>query len=200
MKSLKDQTNRLRRAHILEAAVKVFAEKGFHVATIKDVAAEAKVADGTIYNYFDNKIALLMGVLYPQLDEGVTPSATMPLRSDDPHAFLSDTFARSWNELNPKSLDVLRIVFSEALINPELRAVYTERMIGSAVEMNRPTLRSFVKAGSMRPHDAELSSRALIALVFGFVMLRLLGDEVTAQRWDNFPAHLANLLHEGLAT
>ncbi len=38
---------------------KVFAEKGFHSATIKDIAAEAGLAHGSIYTYFENKQALL---------------------------------------------------------------------------------------------------------------------------------------------
>lgn len=40
-----------RQAQILEAAVKVFAKKGFERTTIKDVAKEAGVADGSVYNY-----------------------------------------------------------------------------------------------------------------------------------------------------
>ena len=44
---------------ILEAAIKVFAEQGFHHATISQVAREAGVADGTIYLYFKNKADIL---------------------------------------------------------------------------------------------------------------------------------------------
>jgi len=40
---------------ILEAAIKVFAEQGFHQATISQIAREAGVADVTIYLYFKNK-------------------------------------------------------------------------------------------------------------------------------------------------
>ena len=200
MKSLKDKTNSIRRAHILEAAIKVYAEKGFHAATIKDVAAEAGVADGTIYNYFASKMALLMGILEPQSEDVETSVATVPPPLDDPASFLTDMFTRSWSALNPKSLDVLRIVFSEALVNPELRAAYAKTTIGPAVDMSRPMIRSFVKAKSMRAHDADLSSRALIASIFGFVMLRLLGDEITAQRWDDLPNQLAKLFHDGLTS
>ncbi|MAF33052.1 MAG: TetR/AcrR family transcriptional regulator [Desulfobacterales bacterium] len=44
---------------ILEAAVKVFAEKGFFQSTISQIAKEAGVADGTIYLYFKNKDDIL---------------------------------------------------------------------------------------------------------------------------------------------
>jgi len=45
---------------ILDAAVKVFARKGFHQATISQIAREAGVADGTIYLYFKNKDDILV--------------------------------------------------------------------------------------------------------------------------------------------
>jgi TetR/AcrR family fatty acid metabolism transcriptional regulator len=45
---------------ILEAACKVFAEMGFHQATISLIAKEAGVADGTIYLYFKNKDDILV--------------------------------------------------------------------------------------------------------------------------------------------
>ncbi len=40
-----------------------FAERGFHRATIHEVARATGVADGTIYTYFEHKTALLQGIL-----------------------------------------------------------------------------------------------------------------------------------------
>ena len=48
-----------RRAHVLEAAIAVFARKGFAASRIDDVAAEAGVAKGTVYLYFDSRDAIL---------------------------------------------------------------------------------------------------------------------------------------------
>lgn len=47
---------------ILEAAIDVFAEKGFHHARISDIARKAGVADGTIYLYFRNKDDVLLTI------------------------------------------------------------------------------------------------------------------------------------------
>lgn len=47
---------------ILEAAIAVFAEKGFHHARIADIARKAGVADGTIYLYFRNKDDVLLSI------------------------------------------------------------------------------------------------------------------------------------------
>lgn len=47
---------------ILRAAIRVFAEHGYHNAQVSRIAREANVADGTIYLYFDNKADLLISV------------------------------------------------------------------------------------------------------------------------------------------
>ena len=53
---------------ILDAAIRVFAEKGFHAARISDVADAAGVADGTIYLYFKNKDDLLLTIFEEKMD------------------------------------------------------------------------------------------------------------------------------------
>ncbi len=51
-----------KRQKIMEAAVVVFADKGFYNSTVADVARSADVADGTIYLYFKNKDDLLISI------------------------------------------------------------------------------------------------------------------------------------------
>ncbi len=48
---------------ILAAASRLFAEKGFHRTTTKEIAEAADVAEGTLYNYFDNKNDLLLEIV-----------------------------------------------------------------------------------------------------------------------------------------
>ena len=47
---------------IIQAAVKVFAEKGFYNSRVSEIAKEANVADGTIYLYFKNKDDILISL------------------------------------------------------------------------------------------------------------------------------------------
>ena len=51
-----------KRERILAAAVKVFAENGFHNSKVSEIAKKAKVADGTIYLYFKNKDDILISL------------------------------------------------------------------------------------------------------------------------------------------
>jgi len=53
---------------ILDAAVAVFAEKGFFVSRISDIADRASVADGTVYLYFKNKDEILATAINTAFD------------------------------------------------------------------------------------------------------------------------------------
>jgi AcrR family transcriptional regulator len=48
-----------KRAHILEAATRVFASRGYHGARVSDIAREAGIAYGLVYHYFRNKEEIL---------------------------------------------------------------------------------------------------------------------------------------------
>jgi AcrR family transcriptional regulator len=48
---------------VLEAATRLFAERGYEATSVNEVAAEAEVSIGALYKYFPDKPALLEGVL-----------------------------------------------------------------------------------------------------------------------------------------
>src|SRR5690606_34681651 len=54
---------------ILDAALKVIAENGFHGSQVSKIAKEAGVADGTIYLYFKNKEDILISLFQKNLGQ-----------------------------------------------------------------------------------------------------------------------------------
>ena len=52
---------------IIQAAIKVFARKGFYNARVSEIAREANVADGTIYLYFKNKDDILISLFEEEM-------------------------------------------------------------------------------------------------------------------------------------
>ncbi|BHH83317.1 TetR/AcrR family transcriptional regulator [Desulforhopalus sp. 52FAK] len=69
---------------IISAATKVFAKKGFFTARISDIAKEAKVADGTIYLYFNNKYDILLSVFEEEVGKIVDNTKKLIAQQDDP--------------------------------------------------------------------------------------------------------------------
>src|SRR5689334_10075836 len=66
---LREQHRNEKRERIEQAAARVFAEHGFREAGIADVAREAGVATGSIYNYFASKEELLFATTFAEIDE-----------------------------------------------------------------------------------------------------------------------------------
>ena len=94
---------------IIEAATKVFAKKGFYQAKISEIAGQAKVADGTIYIYFENKDDILISLFEEQmkvvLDNMVRELAT----TEDPIKKLR-TFALTHLRLIEKNKNMAEII------------------------------------------------------------------------------------------
>jgi AcrR family transcriptional regulator len=63
VKALSRRDPAARLARVLEAATRLFAERGYESTSVTDVAAEAGVSIGALYKYFRDKPALLEGVL-----------------------------------------------------------------------------------------------------------------------------------------
>ena len=69
---------------ILDAAVAVFAEKGFFTSRIADIADRAGVADGTVYLYFKNKEEILMTAINTAFDGFMSLARTELKKLPDP--------------------------------------------------------------------------------------------------------------------
>ncbi len=74
---------------IITAATKVFAKKGFFNARISDIAKEAKVADGTIYLYFNNKFDILISVLEEEIGKIIEQIEKAIEKETDPEKMLT---------------------------------------------------------------------------------------------------------------
>ena len=69
---------------ILEAALAVFAEKGFFVSRISDIADRANVADGTVYLYFKNKDEILATAITTAFETFMNNARTELAKIADP--------------------------------------------------------------------------------------------------------------------
>src|SRR5919109_3097269 len=124
-----------RRNQILDAATQVFAEKGFHRATIKDIAHVAGIADGTVYNYFENKTALMLGIFdrlneSDQRDEDFSKFTEVDFRN-----FMKAYLRHRLTVLQAGNFEVFRIVVSEIMVNTELRELYYQKILEPTFSM-----------------------------------------------------------------
>ncbi|WP_457574615.1 TetR/AcrR family transcriptional regulator [Desulfolithobacter sp.] len=96
---------------IIRAATKVFAKKGFFNARISDIAKEAKVADGTIYLYFNNKFDILISVFEQEIGRLVDQMTALLVKEDDPRRMLEIFITKHLTEMkkNRNLAEVIQI-------------------------------------------------------------------------------------------
>lgn len=94
---------------IIEAATKVFAKKGFYQSKISEIAKEAKVADGTIYIYFENKDDILISLFEEQM-KGVIENMEVQISGIDDPARKLERFASTHLDLIEKNQDMAEII------------------------------------------------------------------------------------------
>jgi TetR/AcrR family fatty acid metabolism transcriptional regulator len=186
-----------RRGQILEAARRVFAERGFRRATTREVARAAGISEGTIYNYFEDKDALLMALL-EELNETERRAEDFEEgMATDFRGFL-EGYLRRRMSLIWQNREVFRVVLSEMLVDAGLRETYLRRVVEPTMRIGEENLRARVERGEVWETDAPLAVRAVAGAVLGVLVLGLLGDEEIGSRWDEVSDALAGLLLHGL--
>ena len=82
-----------KRAVILDAALKTFVKRGYPETRVSEIASEAKVAEGTLYNYFKNKEDLLLALFDEKWGGIIDDIRTKIIRLDDPNKKLKVMFS-----------------------------------------------------------------------------------------------------------
>jgi AcrR family transcriptional regulator len=195
---IQEQLIQARRDQILKAAVAVFAEKGFQKATIRDVAKMAGIADGTIYNYFENKTALMLAILNGMNEtERREDDLSLALHMDI-HEFFQAYVRQRYSRMTEEGLDIMRAILPEVMVNPELRDAYMQQIILPTFQMGEKHFAQLVEMGKLRDLDVPLMMRTISATFLGLLMLRILGDPVVAEQWDSLPELLATMTLDGV--
>jgi AcrR family transcriptional regulator len=198
--TLKTKTRQLRREHILQAAIRVFGAQGFRGATIRDVATEAGVSDGTIYNVFANKEELLIAILEPLLrasqSEAAVPSAAPD--TADPASLLRAMIHDRWASLTPETLAMMRVIWSEALNNPALAQLYLDQIILPVLNAPQSVFRELAERGVIASANVAATLRIITAAFLGLALLKLLEDADLQQAPDAAASALADLILNGL--
>ncbi len=195
---VRDLVVRARREQIVGAATRVFAEKGFRRATTREVARAAGVSEGTIYNYFENKDALLLAIL-DRLNETERRAADFEEgMATDFRGFL-EQYLRRRMSLIWENREAFRVVLSEMLVNAELRERYLRHVVDPTMRIAEENFRSRMEQGEVRETYAPLAMRSVAGSVLGVLVLGLLGDEEINSRSEEVPDVLAGLLIFGLS-
>ena len=161
-----------RREQIIDAAMHIFAQKGFARATNKDIAREAGITPGLIYHYFESKEALLKAII-----EGRSPLRfinTLPPQALTlpPEVFLRFMVMQVLSIIEEENfIQLIRVFLPEVVYNPN-----TGSTISNALQQMLGFLETYFQAkmdaGELRKTDPSLLPQLLIGSIMAFVLRR----------------------------
>jgi AcrR family transcriptional regulator len=182
------------RARILDAAERLFAERGFDATPTASVAKLAAVPKGLLFYYFPSKSDLLRALVTERLDLGPIDANALIEPGDPVRALLN--LARTLSELEAESAVLGVIIWREQRTHPEVRAKLHEHR-GQVQAIVERVLRGSV----LRPIAARALHAAAVAWV-AILTIRQLPDHrdsAVDEAAPDLPA-LAELICAGLGS
>lgn len=179
-----DRRRQQTREYLLQAAAEVFAERGFHAATLDEVAAAAGFSKGAVYSNFKNKEDLFLALLEDAYTREMRALRSTIERSDvPPEARIGDfvsLIGGEWDRV--PNMGALYLEFHlYALRNPVARARMNELekqdilAIAEILEAERR------ERGMPVDEPAEQTARIIVALFRGINMMRTANPEVAGE-------------------
>jgi AcrR family transcriptional regulator len=171
----RDRRIQRQRKEIMDAAARLFAEKGYAATTTKDIAQVADIGESTLYGYFPGKRDVLLAILEQQA--GMMDALFVQFGQ------LRDR--QSFIELTDALMEMLltqpiytRTLIGEAWVNDEVLNEYVVGRFKQIMEFLQDFLSEKAAEGLIRPFDTRLEARILIATFIGAILPALRGMEL----------------------
>jgi AcrR family transcriptional regulator len=184
---------------ILEAALKVFAEKGFAATRMDEIADRARVSKGTIYLYFESKEAVFRALVQETLAKRVSDFAVFVREHQGPVApLLRELLLRLGHLVATSEFVVLpKMVIAEAGNFPDLARIYREEVVERGLNLFGGLLQSGMARGEFRKLPVQHAVRLCLAPMLLAAIWRTTFAPLDAAPYDYaglIDAHIATLL------
>jgi AcrR family transcriptional regulator len=184
-----------RRLQILAAARGLFAERGFHATTTRDLAAAADINDALIYRYFPDKQAILAALV----DEAIAVFRALPRLSDRapmPLDDLLEVIGTRFVQAAQANLDLVTILISEQ------HELTRDTRFVEFIDESATRLGHLIDAAAGDEDGAQgyLTARAYFGALISFVLLQDQLGMASVRPVDpaDYIHHLAQLTVRGI--
>lgn len=173
-----------RRDHILAAARRLFLDKGFSRAKVEEVAKAARVANATVYTYFETKLGLYAAVVVHAFAPYEGLFDEIEHREGDAPALLTGWAQTYFGFMaDPEIRALYRMITAEQPVYPELAQITyrdAHRILGAVL---RRMLARFHAAGELTIPDPAIATRLLQGMIehASLTISMLQGDNVEPQ-------------------
>jgi AcrR family transcriptional regulator len=176
------------RSEIMDAAIDIISEKGFNNSTTKEIAKTAGIAEGTIYNYFDNKSDILLSIAERYMSYKRSFDYSSDISSTEEfikNMFWNNNFSNIQKD-HAKDRKVLKAMLPEFLSDRKLGKLYFERIVEPFLESTETKLSELKDRGIIKDYDVRALSRMLYSSIIGYAILEINGDPMVTDASASF--------------
>lgn len=175
-----------RPAEIVQAALIVFAEKGFAAAKLEDIAKRAGVSKGAIYLYFETKEDIFRAVVGQAIAPNVGAVKAMAAAHPGPLSdLLRGVTAHIATVVSHTPLGgVLKMVVGEARNFPEIARVWHDELVSLALGAITTAIAAAQARGEVKPGDPRTYALQLISPLLVAVLWRETFVPIGAEPFD----------------
>lgn len=170
-------------AAILIAAVKVFAREGLHKGKIADIAKEAGVGKGTVYEYFRSKDEIFMAILnqfFEQIQAGLERILQLDIPADQKVVMLLEMNLEDFRRMGPDEVLIFIEIWAQSL--RRINADDPDNAIALQYKKFQQTMANILEqgvvSGVFRPMDTQLIAMLLGATLDGLGLYYLIDQEM----------------------
>ena len=197
-----EMTDKQRR--VLDAAMEVFAERGYAGASTAEIAKRAGVAEGTVFKTYKTKKDLLLGIVAPMFARTVAPLLLDDVKQllNAPHATLEDflhALYRNRVDFIRSHQRIVRIAMQEVPFHDEVRELAKNTLAINVLPDVLAMLHRFQAKGELRKDADDMSIvRLIVGTFMAYVVTSVLVSPM--HKWDDDAevALMANVLARGL--
>jgi AcrR family transcriptional regulator len=184
------------RTRILQAALRLFAARGYEGTTTKDLASAANVAEGTIFRHFANKKAILVEVATSGWVDILTDLLT-ELSEMGSYKAVAQVMRRRMLRLQENG-DLLRVCFIEAQYHPELRDRIQSEVIAKMTDVAEAFFQTAMDRGIYRRMNAKIVAQVFLGMFASFSNDTILDTKSSPKALQEMAEGIADIFLNGV--
>lgn len=196
----REHEQQMRREAIIEAARRLFHDKGFDLTTVEEIATAAELGKGTIYSYFKSKDEIYIAILESEFDillgrmNRVILEFTTAKNALDK---LYDTFIQYGRERR----GLIKAIFLQIEQQPSLRmreiVLGLKQKTGEWAKLVAYVLQKGIDRGEFTGFNVERMAKSVIGLILGLIIQSELGQ--ITEDLSNYKATVFHLIFGDVA-
>ncbi|MDJ0535348.1 MAG: TetR/AcrR family transcriptional regulator [Xenococcaceae cyanobacterium MO_207.B15] len=186
------------RTRILQAALRLFARKGYDGTTTKDLATTANVAEGTLFRYFSNKKAILIEVATSGWVEILTDLLT-ELSEMGSYKAVAQVMRHRMRNMQANA-DLFRVCFIEAQYHPELRERIQSEVIAKMTDVAEAFFETAMEKGVYRKMNPKIVAQVFLGMfaIAGFSEETIMTPDASPKALQEMAEGIADIFLNGV--